>query len=108
MDKNPGVCPIGICEVIRRIIGKAVLGVIGDDFRQATGCAQPCAGQLGGIEATIHAMREIYQDDDTEAVVMVDAVMPTICHYSAEYVWQLLKPVCWGRVSAFSGRNHPE
>ena len=73
LDKNPGVRPIGICEVIRRIIGKAVLGVIGDDIRQATGCAQLCAGQPGGIEAAIHAMRESYQDDDTEAVLMVDA-----------------------------------
>ena len=68
LDKNPGVRPIGICEVIRCIIGKAVLGVIGDDIRQATGCVQQCAGQPGGIEAAIHAMREIYQDDDTEAV----------------------------------------
>ena len=69
LAKNPGVPPIGICEVIRRIIGKAVLGVIGDDFRQASGCAQLCAGQPGGIEA----MREIYQDDDTKAVLVVDA-----------------------------------
>ena len=33
LDKNPGVRLRGICEVICRIIGKAVLGVIGDNIR---------------------------------------------------------------------------
>ena len=36
LSKNPGVCPIGICETLRRIIGKAILRVLGPNIRLAT------------------------------------------------------------------------
>ena len=37
LDKNPGVRPIGVGEVVRRIIAKAVLSIIGLDIQQAAG-----------------------------------------------------------------------
>ena len=37
LDKNPGVRPIGVGEVIRRIISKAVLSVVKLDILDATG-----------------------------------------------------------------------
>ena len=37
LDKNPGVRPIGVCEVVRRIAAKAILRVIGDDIEEACG-----------------------------------------------------------------------
>ena len=40
LDKCPGVRPIGISEVPRRIIGKAVMMVIGDDVRNSVGSLQ--------------------------------------------------------------------
>ncbi len=73
LDKNPGVRPIGICEVVRRIIGKAVLRVLSRSIQETAGTVQLCAGQPAGIEAAIHAMRKIYESDDTEAVLLVDA-----------------------------------
>ena len=73
LDKNPGVRPIGICEVPRRIIAKAVLSVIKDDIQDAAGCKQLCAGQLAGIEAAIHTMHQSFSSPDTEAVMLVDA-----------------------------------
>ena len=71
--KRPGVRPIGICEVARRIIGKAILTVIGGDIQQTVGTLQLCAGQAAGIETAIHAMRHIYEDDNTEALLLVNA-----------------------------------
>ena len=61
LDKCPGVRPIGVGEVPRRIIAKAVLRVIGNDVVDAAGPFQLCAGQVGGCEAAVHAMRSVFQ-----------------------------------------------
>jgi len=73
LDKQPGVRPIGVCEVVRRIVGKAVLMVISNDIQSAAGTLQLCAGQPAGIEAAIHAAHQLYNDDTTEALLLVDA-----------------------------------
>ena len=43
LDKNPGVRPIGICEVTRHIISKAVLSILRVDIQEAAGSIQLCA-----------------------------------------------------------------
>ena len=74
-DKNgkPGVRPIGIGEILRRIIGKVVIGNIREDILNAAGPLQTCAGLQSGIEASIHAMRKIFDKESTEAILLVDA-----------------------------------
>ena len=39
----------------------------------ASGCIQLCAGQHTGCEVAVHAMREIFTDEGTEGVLLVDA-----------------------------------
>ena len=73
LNKCPGVRPIGIGEVVRRIMGKAILATIGDDIQEAVGALQVCAGQQAGCEAAVYAMREISEDPSSEAVLLVDA-----------------------------------
>ena len=73
LNKNPGVRPIGICETVRRIVGKAVLNVTKADIQSAVGPLQLCAGHDAGCEAAIHAMRKIFDDEETEGVLLVDA-----------------------------------
>ena len=73
LDKCPGVRPIGVGEVPRLIIAKAILCTIGKDIEDATGSLQVCAGQDGGCEAALHAMRSIFQVADTEGCLLVDA-----------------------------------
>ena len=73
LDKCPGVRPIVIGEVPRRIIAKAVLQIVGPDVEEAAGPLQVSAGQEGGCEAAIHAMRNIFGSPDTKAVLVVDA-----------------------------------
>ena len=73
LDKCPGVRPIGVGEVIRRIVGKAILSVIGYDIQEAAGAIQLCAGQQAGCESAVHAMREILANPDTEGILLVDA-----------------------------------
>ena len=44
------------------------------DVEKAVENLQVCAGQYAGAEAAIHAMRELYNDKDCEAVLLVDAL----------------------------------
>ena len=73
LDICPGVQPIGVGEVVRRIIGKAILSVIGVEIQQSAGSLQLCAGQPSGCEAAIQALRHIYDADSTQAPLLVDA-----------------------------------
>ena len=73
LDKCPGVRPIGIGETVRRIIGKAIALTIKEDIQEAAGPLQVCAGHISGCEAAVHAMRQVYDSQQTEAVILVDA-----------------------------------
>ena len=48
LDKCPGLRPIGIGEILRRIIGKCVMMVLKKDVQKDAGPLQTCAGHEGG------------------------------------------------------------
>ena len=73
LNKCRGVRPVGIGEAPRRIIRKAILAVICSDIREVVGSLQLCIGQRLGCEASIHALNKIYEEETTEAILMVDA-----------------------------------
>jgi len=73
LDKHPEVHPIRIGDVPRRIIAKTIVCIIGNDIQLVAGALQTCAGQDAGSEAAIHAMRTIFESDDTDAALLVDA-----------------------------------
>ncbi|MEM7298736.1 MAG: C2H2-type zinc finger protein [Bacteroidota bacterium] len=73
LDKNPGIHPIGIGETLRRIIGKAILEIVKEEVMNAAGSLQLCAGQAGGCEAAVHAANKIFDEEETDAILLVDA-----------------------------------
>ena len=73
LNKNPGVRPIGIGEILRRIIGKTIGWVLKKDIQASAGPLQTATGLKGDAEAAIHAMKEVFDNDDTEAIIPVDA-----------------------------------
>ena len=78
LNKNPGeentqIRPIGVGEVMRRIIGKALSWCLSTDIQAAAGPLQVSAGVKGGAEAAIHAMKNIFELEATDAVILVDA-----------------------------------
>ena len=74
LNKNPsGVRPIGIGEVLHRIIGKAIVRTINQEIVDATAPIQICAGIPGGVEAAVHAVREMYDNPEVEGILLVDA-----------------------------------
>ncbi|CAB3982847.1 Hypothetical predicted protein [Paramuricea clavata] len=72
LDKDPGIRPICIGEVPRHIIAKAILRVV-RDVKEAVGPLQTCAGFEAGCEAAVHALNHIWDSEDTEGMLLVDA-----------------------------------
>ena len=73
MSKDPGVRPIGIGEVLRRIIGKAVTNIIKEDIVMSAGNLQLCGGQKSGAEIAIRAATELFEDDASHGILQIDA-----------------------------------
>ena len=65
LNKNPGIWPIGIGEILQRIMAKAVTRVLQKDIKLAGGTLQTCTRIDGGIEAAIHAMAKAFDNDCT-------------------------------------------
>ena len=72
-DKNPGVRPIGICETVRRISAKSTLSITWLDILETANSLQLYAGQIAGVEASIHAVRACFNKEETEGFLLVDA-----------------------------------
>ena len=61
LDKQPGVRPVGIGEIYRRLMAKSVLQAIGHQATSACGNLNLCAGLAAGIEGAIHALETTWQ-----------------------------------------------
>ena len=48
LAKNPGMRPIGVGELLRRIIGKTIAGFLKEEIKEAAGPLQVCAGNSAG------------------------------------------------------------
>ena len=73
LDKNLGVRPDGIGEILRCIIGKSLMKVLKRDITCAAGVYQVFSAHPSGCEAAIHALRKVFASFGTEAVLLVDA-----------------------------------
>ena len=52
---------------------KVVMTIVKKDVITSTGTLQVCADQEAGAEAAIHAIHNIYETEECEAVLLVDA-----------------------------------
>ena len=64
LNKKPGV---------RRIIGKCIGWVVKKDIQEAAGLLQMATGYQSVTEAAIHSMKDIFDDEQADAVILVDA-----------------------------------
>ena len=72
LSKGEGTRPVAIGEVLRRIIGKTIMTCLRDEVAVAAGMLNLSAGQKAGAEAIVHAMTEIFEQDETDALLLVD------------------------------------
>jgi len=73
LDKKPGVRPIAVGEVFRRLIGKAVMSIIEQDVRIATAPIQVCVGVPSACEVSVALLQHRFADPDCDGVLLVDA-----------------------------------
>ena len=73
LNENPEIRLIGVRVVIRQIAGKVIMDIAKKDVQQAAGSLQVYAGQDPCADAAIHAMYDLFQQDETEVVLLVDA-----------------------------------
>ena len=67
LDKQPGVCPLQIGWIVRRLIAKCALKAGGADAKSAYGSKQLFADLEAGIEGVIHVVLEkIEENKDME------------------------------------------
>ena len=64
LNKNPGFRPIGVGEVLKRIIGKVIVSVVCNDIISSVDSLQVSAGHEAGCEAAIHAMHTIFENEN--------------------------------------------
>ena len=73
LNKNPGLRPIGVSEVLKKIIGRVIVSVVRNDIISSVSSLKVRAGHEACCEAAIHAMHTTFEDEKTEAVLLVDA-----------------------------------
>lgn len=118
--------PIGVGEVLRRITAKCVTKVLKQDVIEASGPLQLCEGHKGGSEAGIHVVNNIFEADETDAVLLIDATnafnslnrtaalhnIRIVCPSLATYAINTFRvpacsPVCdWRKRTAVCRGNH--
>jgi hypothetical protein len=63
LDKQPGTRPVAIGEIWIRCTGKGLIMQSDDQAKLACGSVQLCAGLECGIEASLHAVRDVWAMD---------------------------------------------
>ena len=73
MDKHPRLRSVGVGETFSCITGKLVMSAVREDTISSVGILQVRAGHNADYEAPVHAMHSIFEEENTNAVPLVEA-----------------------------------
>ena len=73
LNKHPRLRPTGVGEALWCITAKLVLPAIQEDTTASVGLLQVHAGHHAGYEAPLHAMHSIFDEENTDAVLLIEA-----------------------------------
>ena len=73
MVKNLGLCLIGIGKNYVGEQAKSLGLIFEKGLVSSVGSLEVCAGYEAGRESTIHATHKIYKEEESEAILLVDA-----------------------------------
>ena len=109
----------GIGEVLRRLLGKAMILTTGVDVEELCGADQLCSGLKGGIEGAIHSVNRMFDDSSLSGcgVLMVDAknafnsVNRVAGLWNARYLWPRCSRFLFNTYRGYSSlwvNGHPD
>ena len=110
IDKCPGLRPVGVGEMARRIIGKAVMEVTGHKVQQSVGALH--AGHPVGVESAIHAVRDFLDDDSSDGILLIDAdnafnrIHRAVALWNVQYTCPAMKHVMINFYRSFRSGDH--
>ena len=78
LDKNPGIRPTGVGEVLRRIDGKTTAGFLKEEIKGTEGPLQVCAGYSAGSGAAIHAMSQVFVEEGTDGILLINQMKRSV------------------------------
>ena len=55
------------------------MAAVRSDIQSSVGSVQLCGNQIAGCEAAVHAMKEMFKDEGTQGVLLVDATNAFNC-----------------------------
>ena len=59
--------------MLRRIIGKTTALFLKEEVKSAAGPLQVCTGHSAGAEAAIHTMSQVFDEEETDGILLIDA-----------------------------------
>ena len=71
--EGDAIRPIGIGEALRRLLGKIIMAAVKTDVLEVCGAAQLAGGLSSGCEAAAQALQSIWDGDESEVMLLVDA-----------------------------------
>jgi len=84
LDKQPGVRPVGIGKIYRRLMAKCILAMMGRQATTKCDNLNLCAGLQAGIKRAVHAMGNAWREAEirggrtpTRTVMAIDGDMTT-------------------------------
>ena len=78
LDKNPGIRPTGVGEVLRRIDGKTAAGFLKEEIKETEGPLQVCEGYSAGSGAAIHAMSQVFVEEGTDGILLINQMKRSV------------------------------
>ena len=84
---------LGLVKFESRIVGKVIVSVLKENIIKCTGTLQVFAGQEAGIEAAIHSTNMMYEDENTDGILLVNAsnafnsLNRQSCLHDINYLW---------------------
>ena len=72
LEKSLGVRPTGLDEVLRRIIGEAIMTVLKFDILNVNSYQQFPAGLELGCEVAVHAVLDLFEENATYGLIQKD------------------------------------
>ena len=73
LEKNSGLRPIGIREILCASASKVNMSQIWKDLTSSVCSFQVCAGHEAGCKSILCAMHKVCEEDESETTLLVDA-----------------------------------